>query len=136
MDDQKLKELIQELESQNNEEGAYFGIQQYGGGPDESFIQGNKEGLIRFAKELLKASIKTEKTDGKVVHFFDDDEWMDDMSEVGVNYIEKVDNPNAFLKNRPYYSTNENVIGIGCLILFVGIIILTIVGIATVLRWL
>ncbi len=135
MDNRKLEELIHELESLNDEGNAYFGIQQYGGGPDESFVQGNKEGLIRFAKELLKASVKTGETDGKIIYLLDDEDvWIDDMSEVGIDYIEKVDVSNDFLKNKSD-SENHKFIGIGCLLLFVGIITLTIIGIITVIRW-
>ncbi len=136
MNDQKLEELIHDLESLNDEGNAYFGIQQYGGGPDESFVQGNREGLIRFAKELLKASTKTEEIDGKIIYLIDDEnEWIDDMSEVGIDYIEKVDVSGDFLENSP--STNrDGMTGIGCIIAFVLIIMLVIIGVVTVFSWL
>jgi hypothetical protein len=52
----ELKAIIDQLETANSKDEAYFGIFQYGGGPDESFIKANKQGLELFAAAILRAS--------------------------------------------------------------------------------
>jgi len=61
--DEKIQNIITELENKNDKEKAYFGFYQYGGGSDESCIRGNRKGLELFATELLKASIESEEND-------------------------------------------------------------------------
>lgn len=56
MDKTELQKIIDTLEKNQSTEDAYFGIFQYGGAPDESYIKANKEGLELFSLELLKAA--------------------------------------------------------------------------------
>ena len=60
MTNEKLQNIIAQFDEKELKEKALFGILQYGGGPDESFIKANKEGLELFALELLKSASETE----------------------------------------------------------------------------
>jgi len=61
MTDEDIKKLIDDLRSQKNYDEAYIGFFQYGGGPDESYIKANRQGLELHAAELLEAALETEK---------------------------------------------------------------------------
>lgn len=56
MEKDELQQIIDRLEATHSKDDAYFGIFEYGGDPDESFIKANKQGLGLFAAELLKAA--------------------------------------------------------------------------------
>ena len=60
----RIEAIIGELESVASKEKGYFSMWQYGGGPDESFIKANRDGLRLYAIELLKASLETDNDVG------------------------------------------------------------------------
>ena len=51
--------IIEQLRRYIREDDATFGIFQYGGGADESYIKADKQGLRLFALELLMAAQKS-----------------------------------------------------------------------------
>lgn len=57
MDDERIKELVEELSRIVPKEGATISFRQYGGGPDESMIAGSRVGLLRAGIELLRAGV-------------------------------------------------------------------------------
>ena len=57
-----LQNIIDQFDEEELKRQGIFGISQYGGGSDESFIRANKEGLELFALELLKSARDTEAT--------------------------------------------------------------------------
>ena len=61
MNKEELQNIIDKLESENRKEKAYFGIFEYGSGPDESYIKADKQGLELFALEILKAARDSEE---------------------------------------------------------------------------
>ena len=56
MDDQELQALATRLESDAPADQARVALRQPDGGPDESFLAGNRAGLLRFAAALLRAA--------------------------------------------------------------------------------
>lgn len=56
MDEEKIKKLISGLDESVSKEGAAVQFNAYGGGPDESYIQANKQGYLRLGIEILKAA--------------------------------------------------------------------------------
>jgi hypothetical protein len=57
MDESRIKDLVEELHRIIPKEGAAISFRQYGGGPDESMIAGNRVGLLRAGVELLRAGV-------------------------------------------------------------------------------
>ncbi|MFN3760661.1 MAG: hypothetical protein ACK4SF_15735 [Algoriphagus aquaeductus] len=51
-----LQKIIDQFDEDELERQGIFGISQYGGGSDESFVRANKEGLVLFPLELLKSA--------------------------------------------------------------------------------
>lgn len=134
MSNQELEEIIQKLESLNKEEDAFFGVYQYGGAPDESYIKGNKEGLIRFAKELLKSSAKKVDLENKTYYTLEDNDWIDGMSDVYIDYIEVVDSTTYF-KSIENNNQSHSGIAFGCLFFAVVILTVFVIGIITIIKW-
>lgn len=58
MNEARIKELVDELDSAIPKEGAQVSFRQYGGGPDESMIAGTRLGLLRVGVEMLRAGVK------------------------------------------------------------------------------
>jgi hypothetical protein len=94
MNNQELKIIIAQLKAISPKEDAIFGMHMYGGGTDESYIKANKEGLQRYAAELLAASIELENlkenTEKKVIPFHTIEDWVSEMSDTYIQYIEPV----------------------------------------------
>jgi hypothetical protein len=94
MINQELNTIIEKLKANNPKEDAIFGMHIYGGSTDESYIKANKEGLKRYAAELLAASIELESlkgnTEKKVIPFHTIEDWVDEMSDTYIQYIEPV----------------------------------------------
>jgi hypothetical protein len=55
VNNKELNQLIEELEFTSNEKDAYFGIFRFDNEPDENCIKANKEGLLLFSLQLLRA---------------------------------------------------------------------------------
>ena len=62
MTPEEVSEFAAKLAAATPAAEAYFGIFQHGGGPDESFIRANKQGLQLFAAELLRAADQVDET--------------------------------------------------------------------------
>lgn len=135
---EELQKIIDRFDQDELKRLGIFGISQYGGGPDESFIKANKEGLVLFALELLKAGINSEpKLFGQekqvIVNFDYDDEWIDENSDTFIHYIELIED-----REKPKSKSihMEKAMAVGC---FIGAIIALIslfVGVITILNWL
>jgi len=67
----------------------YFAMKQYGGGPDESFIEANKNGIIGFT-EFLLASI--DESNNNLDTYSIPIEFYDDESDVVMEYIKLREN--------------------------------------------
>jgi hypothetical protein len=138
---EQLKDFFSKLESENSKDIALFEINQYGGGPDESFVKANKEGLQLFALELLKASLRAEElataTEKKVIHF--EYEEMLANSDIGIHYIEptlekrKNDERNPTPKEDTW---KDKLTKAGCITVALLLIIATGVGLIEMVRWL
>jgi uncharacterized integral membrane protein len=93
----RLKAIVPEQE-------AYFGIFQYGEGSDESFIRANKQGLVLFAAEILRASAHVDDTIAHETQTiiplkFDEAEWLD--GDTLIDYIEPVKHAPAAATPQP-----------------------------------
>ncbi|MEA5137968.1 hypothetical protein [Arcicella rigui] len=127
MTDEELQNIINSFDETTLKEQAIWGIFQYGGGSDESFIKANKEGLTLFALELLKASLESKKIkenpNEKFIHIDCDENWNLKDAETYLQYIEIIDekqHSNTFIEAN--YSMFDNVMMY--LLMIIGFILL------------
>lgn len=139
MTDKEIGELINELRSKKNYDEAYIGFFQYGGGPDESFIKANRQGLELHAAELLAAALETETEFeiGKEKTYGLDQDLHDDDSEFGFSYVElKKEKRNDIKPYSEYKETwKDKTFKIGCIAIGILLVVLLIIGFITAVTW-
>jgi hypothetical protein len=140
MTDEQIGELINELRSKKNYDEAYIGYFQYGGGPDESYIKANRQGLELHAAELLAAALETETEfeTGKEKTFGLDEGISDEESDFGFNYVElKKEKRNDIKPYSEYKETwKDKAFKVGCVGIGILLVVLVIVGFITAINWL
>jgi hypothetical protein len=57
VEEERIRQLMEELDRLAPKDGAYIRLEQYGGGPDEGRIVANQAGYLRFGIEFLKAGV-------------------------------------------------------------------------------
>lgn len=141
MNKNELQQIIAELEESNSKDEAYFGIFQYGGGPEESFVKANRQGLELFAADLLKASRDAKSIvddKDKTIYTLDFQEpWIDKNAHTFIQYIEPSIESRKHVEHELYNETwKDKLIKVGCI---AGVILIAgvgIVGVVTVVGWL
>ena len=91
MTNSEIQEFISSIHQRNSIDQAYIGFFQYGGGPDESFIKANRQGLELYAAQLLSAGIEIDKRlfeKGTVETFGVNSDIVSDETEIDIHYIE------------------------------------------------
>ncbi|MEM9412050.1 MAG: hypothetical protein AAGA30_13110 [Planctomycetota bacterium] len=85
-DDESLRKLVQQLDCQVPMENAWVKLVIYGGGPDETMMEGNLNGLRRFGIEFLKMTIDVESgapSSDSIRHLLHDD------SDIFIDWVER-----------------------------------------------
>lgn len=139
MTKEELIDLISKLEPGVSKDTALFEIYQYGGGPDESFVKANQEGLQLFAIELLKASLKVEQTvsDPSKTSIQIEHEEILENGDIGIHYIEPtLEKRQPSPKRPPENNWKDTLIKGGCISIAVIIIVATIIGLISIFKWL
>jgi len=133
MTSNELHEIIQKIDSDNSLKDATFGIFKYGD-PIEYCIKANSGGLKLFAVELLIAAHNFEYHEKKECHQLELPDWVDESSDIVIDYVEPVPN---FIAVRTYEPTwKDKLSDFGCL-LVAGILIVSIlIGLKTIFTWL
>ena len=138
---EELQKIIDQFDEEELKRLGIFGILQYGGGSDESFIRANKEGLEIFALELLKSARDTEATladsEKKLITNFNyDEEWIDENSDTFINYIEPIADKQKSKPKSEYESTfADKLIPFGCVLVAIFLVISFLVGLVTIFKW-
>jgi hypothetical protein len=137
---EQLQNIIDELEGLVSKDKATFGIFQYGGSTDESFIQANKDGLKLFALELLKAATNTSKIIGNeeknVIPLAFEENWINKQSDTLIRFIEFVDERPASVPHIPYREgIIDKLIPIGCIVGSAVLFIASLIGLWTLYKW-
>ena len=140
MTTEKLQNIINQFDENDLKQKGVFGVFQYGGGSDESFIKANKEGLELFAIQLLKASteIDTILTDKEknIITLDYDENWIHQNSDTFLQYIEPTTDEQI---NYPKYEHKttfaDKILPYGCGFLLIIIVISILVGLGTIIKW-
>lgn len=140
MTQEKLQKIIEELEVEVAKDKATFGIFQYGGGSDESFIKADKGGLMLFALEILKAANKYDITlndkNKNIIPIKFKESWFSDQSDTVVQYIEPV---NERLPNEKPVNHKDTIfdklLPFGCYAVLIFLVATLLVGLWTLVKW-
>jgi hypothetical protein len=134
-----IENIIDLLDEPTLKQDAIFGLFQYGGGVDESFIRANKEGLALFAVQLLKAINEKEKpfADGlsNIRTLDHDEDWVDHEIDIFLQYIELVSYKQQAKADRTLKNTLVNkIVPYSCALIAIILIIATIIGLITMFK--
>ncbi len=134
---QRVSEIVAELDRTVSREGAKVQLKQYGGGPDESKIIATRLGYLRLGVEFLKAAFarcKSEKDpdaiDVDLKYLLTDD------STVGFDWFERRENIPISEEKKSWRRKVGSIVLVALFVsMFVGGIILAIIGGGTVFLW-
>jgi hypothetical protein len=132
----RIEAIIQQLEALASEEEGYFSMWQSGGGPDESIIQANKDGLRLYAIELLKASLEKECKIGQ-----DEVVWLPDDASVWIMNIELIGKSREQWRLKPTHPEPEEgdfsskLLMTGCASIGVLLLAIFVIGLETLFKW-
>ena len=137
---EELQKIIDQFDEEELKRHGIFGISQYGGGSDESFIRANKEGLELFALELLKSARDTEAilsdTKKKIIPLDYDENWVDENSDTFIQYIEPIADKQKLRPNSENTSTfTGKLMPYGCGLVAIILVVAVIVGLVTLIKW-
>ena len=137
---EELEKIIDQFDEDELKRQGIFGISQYGGGSDESFIKANKEGLELFALELLKSAIEIENVlsdpEKNIIPFDYDDDWVDENSDTFIQYVEPIADKQKLKPKSEYKSTFvDKLMPFGCGLIAIILVISVGVGLVTVFNW-
>ena len=140
MTNDPIDALINDLNPQDLESKAFFGIHQYGGGADESYIQANKEGLLLFAFQLISAAKQTGHVllspTKNVIPLDYEAEWIDQDSNTFIQYIEPIAQRPIGESIKPKKETFlDKLIPAGCIVAAIILVAATLVGLWTLAKW-
>ncbi len=138
MTKEELQKIINSFDEETLKKQAVFGVSQYGGGSDESFIRANKQGLELFALKLLKSARDTEMVlsskEKNIIPLNYDENWIDENSDTFIQYIEPIADSQKSKVNIKNNLTNK-IITLGFQIGFIFLIITILIGIGTIIGW-
>jgi hypothetical protein len=137
---EELQKIIDQFDEDEFKRQGIFGISQYGGGSDESFVRANKEGLELFALELLKSArdIESVLSDPvkNIIPFDYDEDWVDENSDTFIQYIEPIADKQKLKSKSEYKSTFiDKLMPFGCGLIVIILVISVLVGLVTVFKW-
>ena len=132
MENEELENWSSRIQQSINKEDAFLGLYIYGGAADESHIKANKEGLLLFAEQFIRAAIEIEKPENKGYVYLEDDEcvWLDGKSDIWLDYV-----TSTHFKNRPTADDSstwqENLVSYTILAFGIFLIAMVLLGIKT-----
>ena len=137
---EELQKIIDQFDEDELKRQGIFGISQYGGGSDESFVRANKEGLELFALELLKSAKEIENVlsdpEKNIIPFAYNEDWVDENSDTFIQYIEPIAEKQNLKPKSEYKSTLvDKVMPFGCGFIAIILLISVVVGLVTVIKW-
>ncbi|UOQ55426.1 hypothetical protein [Hymenobacter cellulosivorans] len=143
MTPEEIADFTARLAAETPATEASFGIFQYGGGPDESFIRANKQGLQLFAAEMLQAAARVDETlahetKSIIPLGFAEQEWLD--GEVFMQYIEPLaGRPEPEVAHTVSSTLFDKLMTYGLqavfFILLIGLFVGTVNGLKTMASW-
>lgn len=140
MTEDELQNIINKFDETELKKQAIWGVFQYGGGPDESFIKANKEGLELFALELLKASIESNKViedkKDKIITLDYYGDWNYENADTYLQYIELTDEKRVSKPKVAYKATLfDKLMSYLFMVISIILVVAIFVGLGTMFSW-
>jgi hypothetical protein len=134
MENKKISDFADELESTIQPSNIFIKIIQHGGGPDESHIRANRAGYLHLASLFLRAAIAPHRAD--TIHDsidIDSNQFIDEDSNVNFQWLERSEN----IEKPQEYKRRflDTLFSIGCCAIAILLFVILIIGIATVIGW-
>lgn len=137
MTTEELGSIIKSFDTDGLKEKGTFGIFQYGGGPDESFIRANTEGLKLFALELLQSALEAdevlENENLKSIPLNLEQDWINQDSDTFIDFVEPI--ANKPIINQEAAANDQLFFQIGCVLLLIFLTVSIVIGIGTLVSW-
>lgn len=134
MTDDEILRIIEKIEKSVESEENYFGF--YEDGLIESpIIKANRSGLVLYASVLLKASLSYDsKTEDSNMNYLKlDDDWIDDSSDMFIEYIEKNDTIINIEESKMNW--RDYLLRTGFVVILILLGVCLIIGLSTVVGW-
>ncbi|QDT03864.1 hypothetical protein K227x_22490 [Rubripirellula lacrimiformis] len=128
-DDTDLRSIISALDDSVPRDGSWVQLTQYGGGPDEAKMTGNRNGYRRLGIELLQATLNDDSEQGFGV---DLEYLVSPDSTINFDWFELSDTHSS---TKPTNRWFDRVMPIGCLTVFAVAVIIFAIGVGTVIQW-
>jgi hypothetical protein len=128
-DETDLRSIISALDDCVPRDGSWVQLTQYGGGPDEGQITGNRNGYRRLGIEFLKATLDDDSEQGFGV---DLEYLVSPDSTINFDWFELSDTQSP---TKSTYGWFDRVLPIGCLTVFAVAVIIFVIGVGTVIQW-
>lgn len=133
LEEKDLTQVVRILRKKTEDKEAFFVFHQYGGGPSESDIYANKEGLIRYAVDLLEASISV-TPENRMLEL--SQEWLYDNGHFyfsNIRLINKSQYESEQVENKMTWKDKASKYGCFAMILF--LILCTIIGLCIIVDY-
>lgn len=136
MDNERVLALIDDLDAHVPREGAIVRFEQYGGGPDESKVVGNRAGYLRLGIEFLKGGLApfNPGKDADLIQV-EIDYLLDAQSNISFDWFERTEHI-AHQPARNLSPLTQNVLGLTVAAVLITFLVCAGVGAWTILGWL
>lgn len=134
----ELQNRIDQFDEDQLKENGVFGIFTYGGDSSENYIKANKDGLELYALRLLKTLRDLEDTlpdNNENDIWFDKENWIDENSEVFINYVEQIVDKQKDIEDEQNTKFSDNLALYGCIFILMFLLFSILVGVSTMFGW-
>ena len=134
----ELQNRIDQFDEDQLKENGVFGIFTYGGDSSENYIKANKDGLELYALRLLKTARDLEDTlpdNNENDIWFDKENWIDENSEVFINYVEQIVDKQKDIEGQQNTKFSDNLALYGCIFILMFLLFSILVGVSTMFGW-
>ena len=140
MTNTEIQELIARLEKNISEEASIFKILQYADEPEKSFIKANRQGILLFANQLLRAARdaedETSSSSENIIVIDFDAERVGKPSLKFSESIPSITNPTKDDNHTNYRAFfSHKLFQGGCVVVMIILFIAVLIGIWTIGRW-
>ncbi len=138
MTNPEIKKLIEEIELKNSKENAYF---DYSFNADFGYAKGNKDGLLLYAAELLKAAKEIELRDfkeGDSEMYNPNFDWVQSQENNPFDYIQITGKTKSEINDNEEPvkdSWKDKLFGLGCFAIIIFALFLVVVGLVYFIGW-
>jgi hypothetical protein len=138
MTNEDLDKIIDIIEEECSESEAYFDSEI---NEDFGIAKGNKSGLLLYAKEFLKAVVEIDKRkfeEGEMEVYNPDFKWIDGIDSNPFRYIQITKKLRGEIKDNKQTekeSWKSKLFRIGCVVIIIFALILTLIGFITFMKW-